>query len=77
MSDLDVSSNRWYYGPAVLVLVIGLSIFAWSLFSGITGLTDSLIQIVALGTSNVILKEAGEYTIFYSIQSYVDRQNLL
>ena len=72
MSNLDVSSNRWYYGLAVLVVVIGFSIFAWSLFSGITGLTSGLIQVVAPGASDVNLKEAGEYTIFYENQSYVD-----
>jgi hypothetical protein len=72
MSDLDVASSPWYYGLAVLVLVIGLSIFAWSLFSGITGLTAGLIQIVAPGTSDLDLKEAGEYTVFYENQSYAD-----
>ena len=72
MSDLDVPLVRWYYGLAVLVLAIGFSIFAWSLFSGINGLTGGLVQIVAPGTSDVNLKEAGEYTIFYENQSYVD-----
>ncbi len=72
MSDLGVSSDRWYYGLAVLVLVIGFSIFAWSLFSGITGLTSGLIQLVAPGTIDLNLNEVGEYTIFYENQSYVD-----
>lgn len=72
MSDLDVALSRWYYGLAVLVLVIGLSIFTWSLFSGISGSTAGLIQVVAPGTSDLDLKEAGEYTVFYENQSYAD-----
>jgi len=54
---LGVSSGQWYYGLAVPVLVISFSIFAWSLFSGITGFTGGLIQMIGPGTSDVNLKK--------------------
>lgn len=69
---LGVSSGQWYYGLAVMMLVIGFSVFVWSLFSGITGLTSGLIQIIGPGASELNLNEAGEYTVFYENQSYVD-----
>jgi hypothetical protein len=72
MSNSDISPSRWYYGLAVLILVVGLSVFAWSLFSGISGIADELIQVVAPGTADLDLREVGEYTIFYENQSYVN-----
>lgn len=72
MANIDVSPSRWYYGLAVLVLMAGLAFFAWSLFSGITGIAGGLAHFEAPGTADLNLQESGSYTIFYESDSYIN-----
>jgi ABC-type transport system involved in multi-copper enzyme maturation permease subunit len=69
---LGISPSRWYYGVSILVLIVGFSIFGWWLFSSISTMAGGLIQVAAPGTADLNLQEAGEYTIFYENQSFVN-----
>jgi hypothetical protein len=72
MTDSDISPSRWYYGFSILVLIVGFSIFGWWLFSSISNIAGGLIQVVTPGIADLNLQEAGEYTIFYENQSFVN-----
>ena len=70
MDVRNVQPSIWYYGLAVLVIIIGFAAFAGYLFSGISGLESGLVQMTAPGSAELDLKDPGEYTIFYESQSY-------
>jgi hypothetical protein len=70
MSTPDVSPSRWYYALAFLALLAGIAIFAWSIFTGISSISDELVQVAAPGKADLDLQEPGSYTIFYENQSY-------
>jgi len=70
MNIRDVQPSVWYYGLAVLVIIIGFVAFAGYLFSGITSMESGLVQMTAPGNAELDLKDPGEYTIFYESQSY-------
>ena len=72
MDRNNVQPGIWYYGLAVLIIVLGFAAFAGSIYSGITDAESSLLQMVAPGGANLFLKEPGEYTIFYENNSYLD-----
>jgi hypothetical protein len=68
----NVQPGIWYYGLAVLVIVLGFAAFAGSIYSGITDAESGLLQMVAPGSADLFLREPGEYTIFYENNSYMD-----
>jgi hypothetical protein len=70
MNIRDVQPSVWYYGLAVLVIIIGFVAFAGYLFSGITSMESGLVQMTAPGNAELDLMDPGEYTIFYESQSY-------
>jgi hypothetical protein len=61
----NVQPGIWYYGLAVLVIVLGFAAFAGSIYSGMTGAESGLLQMVAPGVMDLNLSEPGEYIIFY------------
>ena len=71
MDEQTIKPSRWFYVLAVLVVVIGFAIFGLLLFKNLSGITDSLIQVVVPGKTDITLPEAGKYTIFYEYQSVV------
>jgi hypothetical protein len=68
----NVPPGIWYYGLAVLVIVLGFAAFAGSIYSGITDAESGLLQMLAPGGADLFLKEPGEYIIFYENNSYLD-----
>jgi len=72
MNRSDVSPGVWYYGLAVLIIIIGFAAFAGFMYQGILNIQNDLIQMKAPGTSMLNLSEAGEYTIFYENRSYLN-----
>jgi hypothetical protein len=70
MNDRNVQPSVWYYGLAVLIIIIGFVAFAGSIFMGISSVERGLMQITAPGNAEMDLKEPGEYTIYYESQSY-------
>jgi len=70
MDTRNVQPSVWYYGLAVLVIIIGFVAFAGSIFTGISSVESGLMQITAPGNAEMDLKEPGDYTIYYESQSY-------
>jgi hypothetical protein len=70
MNDRNVQPSVWYYGLAVLIIILGFLAFAGYLFTGISSTQNGLMQLTAPGDAELNLKEPGEYTIFYENQSY-------
>jgi len=68
----NVQPGIWYYGLAVLIIVLGFAAFALSIYSGITDAESGLLQIAAPGGADLFLREPGEYIIFYENNSYLD-----
>jgi hypothetical protein len=54
------------------MIVVGFSIFAWSIFSSFSDMGRELSQVVVPGSADLDLKEPGEYTVFYENQTYVN-----
>jgi len=72
MNDSNVLPSPWYFGLAILIIVVGFSIFAWVLYSSFSDMDSRLSQLVVPGSSDLDLKESGEYTIFYENQTYIN-----
>jgi hypothetical protein len=72
MNRNDVSPGIWYYGLAVLIIVIGFAAFAGFMYQGISNTQNDLVQMKAPGTVKLNLSEAGEYTIFYENRSFLN-----
>lgn len=70
MDTRNVQPSIWYYGLAVLIILIGFVAFAVYLFSAASSMESGLMQMTAPGNAELDLKEPGEYTIFYESQSY-------
>ena len=70
MNDRNVQPSVWYYGLAVLIIILGFVAFAGYLFAGISSTESGLMQLMAPGSAELNLKEPGEYTVFYESQSY-------
>ncbi len=71
MSETRVKPSGWYYVLAGMVLVGSITGFVLFLVSGLTGLSDSLTQIVVPGERELTLKEAGDHTVFHEYRSVV------
>jgi len=71
MNNQNVKPNRWYYGLAVFVFVIGCFLFGLFLFKRLNELMDSLTRVVVPGKAEIALSEPGTYTVFYEYQSVV------
>ena len=71
MNGQEIRPSRWYYGVAVLVFFLGVAGFAWLLFKNLSGLGESLRQVVVPGKADLVLTEPGDYTVFYEYRSVV------
>ena len=67
MLELD----RRDLASALIIVVVGILIFVWSIISGLSGLDKELIQVTAPGTVDLELQEVGDYTIFYETVSFI------
>ncbi len=70
MDTRNVQPSIWYYGLAVLIIIVGFVAFAGYLFSAVSSIESGMMQMAAPGNAELDLKEPGEYTIFYESQSY-------
>jgi hypothetical protein len=61
----------WYCLLGVPFLLAGLGFFVYTLYHGITHLTDSLTQVVVPGRAELNLKRGRTYTVFLEEQSVV------
>jgi hypothetical protein len=67
-----VKPTWWFYVLGGMVILTGVSYFAYALFHGITHITDNVTQIVVPGEKDLTLMAKLEYTIFLEEQSVVD-----
>jgi hypothetical protein len=72
MAESSPLIDRRDLGLAALVVLAGLFVFGWTIFSAISEIGDGLTQIEAPGTPELNLQEVGDYTIFYENRSFVD-----
>jgi hypothetical protein len=70
MDTRNVQPSIWYYGLAVLIIIVGFVAFAGYLFSAASSIGSGMMQMTAPGNAEMDLKEPGEYTIYYESQSY-------
>jgi hypothetical protein len=70
MNNSDVQPSIWYYGLAILIIVVGFIAFAGLIFSSVSDMGESLEQVIVPGSADLDLEEPGEYTIFYENQTY-------
>ncbi len=70
MDDSDIKPSIWYYGLAILTIIVGFVLFAGLIFSSISETGSDLVQMVSPGSVDMHLKEPGEYTIYYEYETY-------
>ena len=70
MNSSDVQPSIWYYGLSILIIIVGFIAFAGFIFTSVSDMGESLMQVVVPGSADLDLKEPGEYTIFYENQTY-------
>lgn len=68
----NVQPGIWYYGLAVLIIVLGFAAFAGTIYSGITDAESGLFRMAAPGGADLFLREPGEYIIYYENNSYIN-----
>ncbi len=69
MSVAKTKPSRWYYVLAGILLGAGFTGLWFFLLSGVSTLTEGLIQIVVPGQHELILSETGGYTVFHEYRS--------
>ena len=69
--DNKIKPSGWYYGFAVLILIVGIVLFVVFIFYNLKTLPEGLTQLVAPGKSNLTLQTTGKYTVYYEYQSVV------
>ena len=74
IGELFASRNRRDLVLPLLIVTAGLLIFGWTIFSSISGIGEELIQVIAPGTMDLDLEEAGDYTIFYENVSFFENR---
>ncbi len=72
MNDSNILTSIWHFGLAILIISVGFGTFAWVLYSSFSDMDSRLSQLVVPGSSDLDLKEPGEYTIFYENQTYIN-----
>jgi ABC-type glycerol-3-phosphate transport system permease component len=72
MDGSEIQPSSLYYGLAILIIAIGFAVFAWTIYSSVSGASSELMQVVVPGSADLDLNEPGEYTVFYENQTYVN-----
>lgn len=67
----DVRPSGWYALFALPFALAGITIFIYALIYGISHVTDSLVQVVVPGESQLEFKQANLYDVFLERQSVV------
>ena len=73
MSSQTIKPSRWYYGLALLVVLVGVPccVLLPFMYLNFTGLPDSLTQVVVPGKRDITLSEPGTYIIYYESKTVV------
>ncbi len=69
MDSSEIRPSRSYYTLAGVVFLLGVGLFVWTIWKGVTGIGGNLQQVLAPGKSDLTLAAPGGYTIFYEPQS--------
>lgn len=69
MTPQTIRPSRWYYLLSPVVIGLGVALFFFITFTGLSGIPERLSQIEAPGTREMTFSEAGKYTIFYEHRS--------
>ena len=81
MNNQKTKPSGWYYGLAVLALVLGCLVATAILYPGTRGLPASiaeahdlscLTQVVVPGSADLTLSRTGAYAVYYEYRSVVD-----
>jgi len=67
-----IRPSQTYYWLAAPFLIIGISIFAYTLIHGLMRITDGLTQVVVPGSVELNFKKGLTYTIFFEQHSVVN-----
>ncbi len=71
MNAERIKPSRWYYGLAILLFLIGASLFGLFILKNLIGLSRSLVQLAVPGTYDLTFSDIGRYTIFYEYQTVI------
>ncbi len=73
MSDKQpIRPSAWYYVLCAVVILSGMSFFVYTLFHGVSHITDNLVQVVVPGAKDLNLQPKLWYTIFLEEGAVVD-----
>ena len=81
MSHRRIKPSGWYYGLAVLVLLLGWPVAVAASYPAVRDVPDAireaydlsrLTQVVVPGSAKVILSRTGAYGVYYEYRSVVD-----
>jgi len=72
MNGKKKTGRVWYFVLAGVVACGGLAGFVYLLYTGLTGITDSLIRIEAPSVREIKLEQTGKYTVFLETPGVVD-----
>jgi len=64
--------SRIWYLIAVFVLLGGVAVSGWVVWTGLSGLSSALVRVVVPGEAALVLDNPGEYTIFHETESVID-----
>ncbi len=70
--SLPIRPSLWYCLLSVPFFLVGTGVFLYALITGLTGLTDSLTQVVVPGEAELALQSGRTYTVFLEQESVVD-----
>lgn len=71
MDNEVIRPSRWFFALAALVFVGGWVGFGVILLTNMSGMGRKLKQVVVPGRTEITLRDAGSYTIFYEYNSVV------
>ena len=71
-TERTVRPSWWYCSIGVAVILAGLGLFLYSIFHGISHITDDLTRIVVPGEKDLTFMPHLNYTIFLETESVVD-----
>ena len=69
MDSSEIRPSRSYYTLAGVGFLLGVGLFVWTFWKGVTGIGGKLQQVAAPGKSDLMLAAPGSHTIFYEHHS--------
>ena len=80
MSNQKIKPNRWYYGLAVLLPILGCLISTVIIYRGSPNLPGALetidihnmTQVIVPGSADIMFPKKGAYAVYYEYRSLID-----